>query len=257
MTTDLSIKLYEAIRDSDVPREYKHWHASSIAECPRAHYFRRLGVPALERNKPSGAKLLRWQAGHHLEAAIRPYITQLYDSVTSNKRLTSKELDLTGEYDNLSVQTLIEIKSVDDYAFIERDGVTSLKETDGHWPNGQNKWKPKSEPYLHHLLQNHAYVLLLAEQGIKVENIDFVYLALKGRIVTYRAKVEEYYLNNVKMRLKTLNEAWEQKKPPVCICNPEHELWGAVMQWCDYRTEDGCCDYLSLIKEKAKVGADV
>lgn len=204
----------------------EHWHASSIADCPRTHYYKRLGIPAL--TKPTGAKILRWQAGHHLESAIRPYLEMHYPDLKSNIRLTSAKLDLTGEYDNYSpkAKTLIEVKSVDDYAFTERDGRTTLRD---------------DRPYPNHILQNQAYALLLEEAGYEVEKIEFVYLALKGRVVTYTVPISQGYLAEVKNILKILNQAWQTKTPPLCICDPTSTFWGPVYQWCDYRDKDGCC----------------
>lgn len=244
LDTDLSIKLYQSISDSREERPMSAWHPSSICACPRASYFKRLGIPELEVNRPSAAKLLRWSAGHHLETAIREHIQNLYPDVISNEKLESKEWDLRGEYDNYSPKekTLIEIKSVDDFAFIERDGELTLKEQSGFHPNGNKKWEAKNEPYLHHILQNHAYALMLRELGKEVETIKFVYLALKGRICSYSVPVEEKYLEAVKRRLTTLQDAWEKQEAPECVCNPDNPLWGPVLQWCGYKTENDCCN---------------
>lgn len=243
--------VYNKIRELNKPRVLKHWHASSISECPRAHYFMRLGIPTLPQNLPTGAKILRWDGGHALETAIRPVIEALYPLSESNNRLTSKELDLTGEYDNLvgyeKLDTIVEIKSVHDYAFITRDNNDHLKEEDGLLPNGNRKWKIRKEPYLNHILQQHCYVLLLAEKGIEVKYIDYIYISLSGRLVTFHTEVDTKYLDNVKARLKALNEAWKTKIPPVCICHSSHELWASTMQYCDYRDNGKCCD-LKLIK---------
>ena len=249
LSNDLSVKLYQSVAEENKEREYKHWHASSIAMCPRAHYFARLGIPELV--KPSAAKILRWGAGHHLEAAIRPHIEKLYPDVISNNRLTSIKMDLTGEYDNFSPtsKTLIEVKSVDDMAFYDSDGGLALKKKIGLWPNGRNRWAASDEPFLGHQLQNHAYVLLLQESGLEVEEIHYIYVALKGRLVAYKTKVNPDYIENVENRLQALRSAWRIKKPPVCICRPEHELYDSVMQFCPYKTEEGCCN-INLVKEQ-------
>ena len=249
LSNDLSVKLYQSVAEENKEREYKHWHASSIAMCPRAHYFARLGIPELV--KPSAAKILRWGAGHHLEAAIRPHIEKLYPDVISNNRLTSIKMDLTGEYDNFSPtsKTLIEVKSVDDMAFYDSDGGLALKKKIGLWPNGRNRWAASDEPFLGHQLQNHAYVLLLQESGLEVEEIHYIYVALKGRLVAYKTKVNPDYIENVENRLQALRSAWRIKKPPVCICRPEHELYDSVMQFCGYKTEEGCCN-INLVKEQ-------
>ena len=251
INNDLSVALYRSISEANKPRKFEHWHASSISQCPRAHYFTRLGIPRLELNKPTAARLLRWGAGHHLEKEIRPHVEKVYGEVKSNERITSEKLDLTGEFDNLVVtgSRLVEIKSVSDFAFIQRDNQVSLKEATGQknkW--GKDEYRPKTTPYLGHELQNHAYTLLLEEMGVKVEGIDYVYLSLNGRIVVYRTEIQPELLSNVKRRLQALNEAWKSKTPPDCICKPTHPLFDSVMSWCDYRTEAGCCD-LKLIKE--------
>jgi len=251
LNNEKSIQLYQAIAESNEDRVFKLWHASSMSMCPRAHYFKRMAVPSL--SKPTGAKVIRWGAGHHLETAIRPHIEAVYGKTASNDRMTSEKLSLTGEFDNLVVSDsrLVEIKSVSDFAFIQRNGITSLKEATG----GINKWgkadyKAKDTPYLGHEIQNHAYVLLLKEKGIAVKNIDYVYISLSGRIVVYSTEVQPTIMRNVKARLEALNQAWETKTPPPCICTPEHPLYDSVMQWCDYKEEGRCCSLELLNKEK-------
>lgn len=252
LSNELAIKLYQSIGAGNEERVYKHWHASSIAICPRAHYFHRLGIPGL--TKPSGAKVIRWGAGHKLEEELRPHISEVWGGTTSNTRHTSEKWDLTGEYDNLILDgsALVEVKSVSDWAFYKGplSSQSVLKKDSGR----KNKWnrpeyEPMDEPYIHHVLQNHAYVLLLEEQGSNVGSIDFVYASLSGLLCVYQTKVDIKYLMWVKARLYLLNDAWLAKEPPKCLCSPDSQLWGPVYQWCDYKTEDGCCS-LNLIKEK-------
>lgn len=249
--SELAIKLYQSIGAGNEERVYEHWHASSISICPRAHYFHRLGVAGL--NKPTGAKVIRWGAGHKLEEQLRPHIDTVWGGTTSNTRLTSSEWNLTGEYDNLSKDgsRLIEVKSVSDWAFykgpLSKQSV--LKKASGN----KNKWnrdeyEPMLEPYIHHVLQNHAYALLLSEEGKDVKHIDFVYASLSGLICVYRTEVDPRYILWVKTRLALLNEAWKDQIPPICLCDPESPLWGPVFQWCDFRQGDECCS-VKLIKE--------
>jgi hypothetical protein len=250
MDKDLSIKLYQTISDSNEVRIFECWHASSIAECPRAHYFKRLGIKPL--NKPSAALILRWTAGHLIEEAIRKHLLKIYPDMISNERMTSKKYDMTGEYDNYvpSEKTLIEIKSVHDSAFIERDGQTHLKDHDGISANGKNKWKSKDGPYLHHEIQNHSYVLLMEEKEIFVEHIIYVYISLSGRIVVYKTDVQKHLLDNVRARLTCLNDAWGKKIPPICLCdNKEHPLYPIMSKYCDFHVEGGECCSLSLINK--------
>jgi len=246
-----TIELYQAIADSNEDRVFKMWHASSIAMCPRAHYFKRLAVPEL--TEVSGAKVIRWQAGHHLETAIRPIIEKVYGESGSNERMSNDELQLTGEFDNLILHDnrLVEIKSVSDFAFISRENITSLKEATGKLTKwNKPEYTTKHTPYLGHELQNHAYVILLKEeQNIEVKNIDYVYISLSGRMVVYSTEVQQSLLDNVNNRLKALNEAWRTKTPPPCICTESHPLYDSVMRWCPYKTETKCCS-LGLIKEK-------
>lgn len=247
----VSTKLYEAIKASNKPRPMEVWHASSIAQCPRALYLKRHGVHSdpNQINPPTGAKILRWATGHHYEQEIRQYLDDVYGEVQSNNRLTSKKLQLTGEYDNLVGDRLIEIKTVHDYAFKEdKDGNVGLKEQIGTHPNGNKKWAVKTTPYLVHELQNHAYVMLLAEDGVEVKHIDYIYISLSGRIVVYSTEVQPKLIENVEKRLEALNKAWESQEPPVCICREDHPLWDSVYQWCDFRTEQGCCN-INLLKE--------
>ena len=254
ISKDAIVSLYQSIKEANEDRVYEAWHASSIATCPRSHYFQRLGIKGL--NEPTGAKILRWGAGHHLEKSIRPHIEKLYPGVGSNERMTSTKMDMTGEFDNYSekLATLIEVKSVSDYAFWEEGADTGLKEECGTYINPRTgkenkKYQIKRTPYLHHEVQQHSYKLLLEELGKPVKYIDYVYISLNGRIVVYKTEPDAKVEQGVKDRLSLLNEAWRTKTPPQCICTPNHKLWGAVLQWCDYRTEAGCCD-LKLIKKE-------
>lgn len=256
ISKETSVALYNSIREENEERVYENWHASSMSICPRAHYFKRLGVKQL--NEPTGAKILRWSAGHYLEGGIRPHIEKLYKGVGSNERMTSEKLHLTGEFDNYASEeeTLVEIKSVSDYAFWEQSGELALKEEDGTYigRNGRElkKYKMKLTPYLHHEVQQHCYILLLEELGKKVKAIDYVYISLNGRIVVYKTTPNPKLIEAIKRRLTMLNEAWKKQEPPECICSPDNALWGPVLQWCDYRTDKDCCS-LDLIKEEGVV----
>ncbi len=242
MISKKSIELYQVIADKNEERVFKHWHASSLSECPRAHYFKRRGV--LSVNKPGAGKVLRWQAGHALEEAVRPHVEACWPNVESNVRVTDKKLDLTGEYDNRSEDTIIEVKSVSVYAFKESKGVVGLKEQLGFHDNGNRKWGIREEPYLHHRIQNHAYALML--DGI--EQIEYIYISLDGRIATYKEKVSSSITDLIHRRLVLLNDHWSSGTPPACICHEkDHPLYAPVMQWCDYKTKTGCCS-LDLIK---------
>lgn len=254
MNNDRSIALYQAIKAGDERRVFNNWHASSISDCPRNQYFKRLGIKPTQ--EPSAALIIRWGAGHLLETMIRPHIEKVYGKAASNDRMTSKKYQLTGEFDNLieADKRLVEIKSVHDMAFLEREGKTYLKENTGtrEWGGKTQKtWAAKETPYLHHELQNHCYVLLLSELGVEVKEIDYVYISLSGRIVVYSTKVSDELMNNVKARLKVLNDAWKAQTPPDCMCDrTDHPLYDSVLRYCDYRSEEGCCDLKLITKEK-------
>lgn len=230
--SDLTASLYRVIAEKNEPRLYEAWHASSMADCPRAHYFKRLGIEATEL--PGAGKILRWAAGHNLEAQLRPHLKTLYPDLLSNVRLSSKERDLTGEYDNFvpSLGRIIEVKSVHDFAIKVRDGEANLRD---------------GAPYLSHEIQNHAYVILLREAGFDPKEIEYLYVSLGGLMTSYRTPIKSKLIRNVEARLKVLNEAWRTHTPPDCICSAEHPLWGPVMQYCDYKGDDECCS-LKLMK---------
>lgn len=241
MNNDLAINLYQSISNSNEERVFKMWHCSSIAECPRSHYFKRKGIPTL--NKPTAAKVLRWRAGHLIEEVIRPHLLSLYPDLTSNVRMRNKTLDLTGEYDNYSKdkKTLIEIKSVHVFApkNIEKEG----------------------RPYLNHEYQNHAYKLLMETPGtevlvdkdkdvwepmekMEVEHITYIYIALDGRILALETDVQENILVGIKKRLELLRIGLAGLKLPPCFCKEDHPLYKSTTQWCDYRDEANkkCCE---------------
>ena len=222
---DLTEKLYKSLEDSNQERLFKHWHASSIAECPRAHYMKRKGVPTI--SKPTGAKVLRWEAGHLIEEVIRPHLKGVYEDLISNYRMTSQELDLTGELDNYSpeAKTIIEIKSVGPRAVKYK----KVDDTRHHLRDEQ--------PYLGHELQNHAYKILLEEEGYEVDRIVYLYITLEGLLVPYTTEPSLELENNVRDRLSALSEAWENDEPPICLCqHTDHPTYGGVLQFCDYRT---------------------
>jgi len=232
----LAIALYQSISDTHQDREYEHWHASSIAACPRAQHYQRLGIKPLIL--PTAAKMLRWDAGHQMEASIRPHLANVYPGLKSNVRLTSKKMDLTGEYDNYSEKDklLIEVKTVGPRAPRYR-----RKDEERHHLRDDS-------PYLAHEYQNHAYVLLLREKGLPIEAITYIYITLEGLIITYDTLVQENILHNVEKRLEVLKKAQEGALP-ACLCNPDHPLWGSAMQFCDYRDDDNeCCSEDLLIK---------
>ena len=232
MSDDISIKLYQAISDANEPRVFDMWHASNIADCPRAHYMKRLGVKPV--SIPSAAKMLRWQAGHLIEEVIRPHLLTLYPNLETNQRIWSKEWDLTGEYDcyDVTSKTLIEIKSVGPRAVKYR----KKEDTRYHLRDEQ--------PYPAHVLQNHAYTLLLKEEP---KQITFIYITLEGLIVPYTVPVSEDNLNHVKDRLNLLNASWSVKEPPDCICTEANPMYRSLLQFCDYKQEDNCCD-INLMK---------
>lgn len=226
---ELAGKIYQSIQNADEIRVFDHWHASSIAECPRSHYFKRLAVP--RQSYVGAGKMLRWKAGHLYEEALRPHLLEVFPDLVSNERVTSDTLDLTGEYDNYTEQhkMIIEDKTVHDFAMQYRK-------------KGDQRFHLKdAQPYLNHELQNHCYVKLLQEQGKEVQFITYVYMTLDGRIATYQTPVKPELIAEVERRLKVLNAAWETKTPPECICNEEHPLWKSTMQYCDYKTGDECC----------------
>lgn len=224
----LAEKLYRSIEDANERRVFKHFHASSIAECPRAHFYKRLGIEPV--TTPGAGKMLRWDVGHKMEEAIRPHLQNVFPNLISNQRFTNEELDLTGEFDNYDPDTnqLIEIKSVHPFAIkhLERE----------------------NKPHLHYRWQQHAYKLLLEAEDMPVDNITFVYLALDGRVMVFETKPDPIIEKDVTSRLKGLRNHWDKKTLPPCICmgvngkrNKDHELWGPVLQYCDYQDSQDCC----------------
>jgi hypothetical protein len=250
---DLRIKLYNAINESDKPREVNHWHASSIAKCPRALYFERKGIPGLKENEAGGGKKLRWRAGHAIEATIRPELEKIYPKLLTNVRFTNEELDLTGEFDGYDPEsrTLISVKSVHDFAMKTINGDTGLKENTGKTnARGNIVWALKKEPYIHHQWQEHAYVLLMQPGTWEVGQITYVYITLGGLIDTYTTPVIDEILKRVSDKVTYLNEAWSAQIPPVCLCYEGLEMYQVTDQYCAYRTASGCCDEKLLVKEE-------
>jgi len=228
---ELAIKLYQAIGEANEERVYEAWHASSLATCPRSHFYRRLGLEPLR--KPSGALVLRWQTGHKIEEVIRPYLLKIYPNLISNVRLTNDRLNLTGEFDNYDPDSkqLIEIKSVHPQA------VKYKKVGDS-----RNHLRDEKQ-YLHHEWQQHAYVLLLKEQGIEIERITYLYISLSGLLVPYTTEVNPEILRNVKDRIDYLNTCYTAKQLPRCTCNEDDVFWKMTGQYCDYKTDvlGVCC----------------
>jgi hypothetical protein len=251
---NLKSKLYGSIRDNRTEHPYEYWHASSLSACPRAHYYKRLQVPPV--NVPGAGKMLRWDGGHAVETAIRPHIQNIFPESKDNVRFVSEKYQLTGEYDNYDPESraLIEIKSVHDGAFKVKTtgGVkeVALKEQIGTWPNGNIKWGLKQESYVHYQMQQHALILLMAEQDIEVKDIYYVYISLGGQMVVYKEQPSDVMMAEVERRLRLLNEAWETSTAPDCICHEEdHPFYHTTMKWCEYLDDNECCS-LDLINEK-------
>lgn len=227
----LTSNLYESIKQDDSKRVMEHWHASSIAKCPRTQYLMRKGVPPIQ--EPGAGKILRWKAGHIIEGVIRPYLKEQFPKMSSNVRIDSDTMDLSGEYDNYDPlsKTLIEIKSVSSHAVRYRK-----KDEDRHHLRDDKQ-------YLHHEWQQHAYFLLLQEQGVKVENIVYLYITLDGLLVPYQTKVNPVLLEQVRQRLDYLNDSWRKQELPDCYCNDEDDpMFNCEYRWCDYKTGWDCCN---------------
>lgn len=244
MKDELASAIYQRIHDDDEQRVFEHWHYSSLAECPRAQYFKRLNVKRLQHI--GAGKMLRWKAGHLIEEVVRPYLEAIYPDLTSNVRMTDEDDDATGEYDNYSEAeaTIIEIKSVNGRAFRYRR-VAELR----------NNLRD-DQPYGNHQLQNHGYVRQLRKRGKPVKFIHFVYISLDGLIATYKVPVSQTYLDEVDTRLKTLNAAWKAQVPPECICTDKtHKYYKSTLQYCDYKNGDDCCS-LELLNTTKVIGDD-
>lgn len=230
---ELTTGLYQALKEQDEPRVMERWHASSIAQCPRAQFLQRKGVTQLSR--PTGANILRWRAGHLIEESIRPELQKLYPNLISNVRYTSEKLDVTGEIDNYDPdsKTIIEIKSVGPRAVRNR----RVAEDRHHLRDDRQ--------YLHHEWQEHTYVPLMAESKLEVEQITYLYITLEGLLVPYLTDVNPDILNDVNNRIIKLNEYWAKNVLPPCYCSDsEHPFARSVMQYCPYKDEANgrCCD---------------
>jgi hypothetical protein len=248
---DIAIKLYQEIGKANEVRKYSEFHASNISECPRAHFYKRLGLEPLRT--ATGALQLRWQVGHKVEEVIRPYLEKIYPNLISNVRLTNDRLNLTGEFDNYDPDSkqLIEIKSVHPQAVKYK----KVGDTRNHLRD--------EKQYLHHEWQQHAYVELMSHKDSvcegdfagprrnltwPVEKITYIYISLSGLIVPYTTEVNPEILSNVKDRVDYLNTCYTAKQLPRCTCNEDDVFWKMSGQYCDYKGEDECCS-IDLIKE--------
>lgn len=261
MSDEIAIKLYQVIGEANETRVFNAWHASSIATCPRSHFYHRLGLEPLKR--ASGALVLRWQTGHKVEEVIRPYLQKIYPELQSNIRLTNKRLNFTGEFDNWDPVTdqLIEIKSVHPQAVKYK----KVGDTRNHLRD--------EKQYLHHEWQQHAYVYLMSqpdttwgtgmtrygtvvdkkwdEKSEKVpKKITYIYISLSGLIVPYTTEVNQEILSNVKDRVDYLNTCYTAKQLPRCTCNEDDVFWKMSGQYCDYQSEGECCSPRLLDKLK-------
>lgn len=254
-TTSLTTKLYQSLSDDEAPRKMEYWHASSIAQCLRAQFYARAGIPRL--SKPTGAKVLRWQAGHLIEEVIRPHLKKQLPNLVSNVRFTNAELDLTGEIDNYDPdsKSLIEIKSVSSHAVKYR----KVSDTRPHLRDERQylnheyqqaayvelmKYRPDTfitirEPWYDHTIKENT--LPMTEEW-SVEQIIYLYITLDGLLVLYSTLVNEEVLSNVTKRLELLQASWKAQTPPPCLCVQEdHPLYKSTMQYCDYKNGNECC----------------
>lgn len=259
--TQLTSQLYQSITADNQPRVMSHWHASSIAQCPRAQFYARTGIAPL--TTPTGAKLLRWRAGHLIEEVIRPHLKKLYPDLLSNVRMTNHALDLTGEFDNYSpsARTIFEIKSVSSHA-VKYQRVLDTR-----------KHLKDSQQYLHHEFQQAAYVALMRHEDTKanyqeqvtaestrrqwgesvgmgpiaqlswqVEHIVYLYITLDGLLVPYATPVNDTLVSKVERRLELLRKNWTNQTLPECVCAEEdHPLYKGVLQYCDYKSPGVAC----------------
>lgn len=265
MNRDLTVALYQAVNDAPADERSNLWHASSIAKCPRSLYLGRQGVPGLEDNEPGAGKKLRWAAGHAIEATIRPYLLANFPGAATNLRFTNERLALTGEFDGYDRATrqLFSVKSVHDYAFITKDGQSGLKEAIGNKVSPRTgrevvEWGLKSDPYIHHLWQEHAYSLLLAQpdtllddatgtstinpEDYPVQWLTFIYITLGGQMACYTTEVDKSILSRLERKVAYLNESWGTQTAPLCLCQPDKEMYRVTDQYCPYKTAEGCCE---------------
>lgn len=242
-----AIKIYESVSRNNVPRVMEHWHASSLAQCPRAQFYARKKVEVTD--PVTAGKLLRFATGHMVEAVVRPHIKGFMPNVLSNVRFRNMRLDLTGELDNYDPdsKTIWEVKSIHPNAVKYRKVAD-----DRHHVRDEHQ-------YLHHEWQNHAYVLLMAQddtevtyddgatwqswEPIRVERIGYLYVSLSGLLVPYLTDVSQDILVDVEDRITRLNDFYQMDKLPPCFCGDhDHKFYKPVMQYCDYKTESGCCE---------------
>lgn len=227
---DLTAQLYGEITKANQPRAFKQWHASSIAKCPKYQYLARQGVPYT--NVATGAKMLRWQVGHSVEATIRGYLEKIFPRMISNLRMFDAGLDLTGEIDAYAPdsRTLISVKSVHPNAVRYK----KVSETRHHLRD--------DKPYIHHEWQEHAYTPLLAKLDMEVDNIVYLYISLSGLLVPYSTPVKPGITQAVLERLNVLNTSWAAQTAPDCVCKEGQPMYKETNQYCDYKNAMGCCD---------------
>lgn len=217
------------------------WRASSLGKCPRAAFYKRLGV---EETSPLDERTQRvFKVGDIFHEWIQDIANDEGYALAIEYELEDKKLDLEGRCDLIvhadKKRILVDIKTINSRAFwhLEKSG------------------KTVQEKYPQYVRQLGAYMLMLKKNGEPVDE-GRVLLVSKDDLML---KEVTYYLTTeleqaVTEELEMLNKHWAEKTLPPCRCM---ELYigkdgkSSGPRYCNYKTEgkNQCCDE-SLAKGK-------
>lgn len=224
--------------DAKPDKEYDSWRASSIGQCLRSHYFKRLGI---EPTIPlTDITLRKFEAGNifhdFIQGITEKEVDKLGGVVSNEVEMLDNELDLGGRYDMLieldDKRILKDIKSQHSGMFhkLQREAKELTKEDTSE---GRQRGMKEAfwEKYPHQVMQLAAYMVLLKRAGQPVDEGVIVRvskddLSLAEVHFELTDELEKRVLDEVAL----LNKHWKEKTLPYCTCSESD--WG--VKYCSY-----------------------
>lgn len=242
MTDIHTAEIIKSHIDAQPEKEYTSWRASSIGNCLRQHFYRRLGVkPTIQK---TDGTLRKFKAGDLFHDFIQGITIQEVEKqggvAVKEVELYDKELDLGGRYDLMieleNRRVLKDIKSQNSRMFHKlRYQVT--KKLGKKFEESSTEERQRAmqevvwEKYPHWVMQIAAYMVLLKRAGTPVDEGVIVRVSKDDlSLAEIHYPLTEELENRVLEELTILNKHWKAKTLPPCTCGKSD--WGTM--YCEY-----------------------
>lgn len=220
-------------------KEFKSWRASSIGGCPRAHYFKRLGIK--ETIPTDDITNRKFEAGNifhdFLEGITVEEVEKRGGTVYREKTLYDKNLDVGGRYDLLieidGFRQLRDIKSQHSGLFHRLRNAAGILGDDDKDTRIRKMQEAFWRNYPNQVKQLVTYMILLEEAGQAVDEGVIVRVSkddLSLAEVHYNLTPELKKL--VLDEIGVLNKCWADKILPPCNCSTLYN--GKGTHYCNF-----------------------